>query len=635
MRVADRVTVLRDGRNVGTVDRSESSVGSLISMILGRPVSPAAPHSPAATGTHEAVLLDVKGLTSDAFRSVDLQIGAGEVVGLYGAIGAGHFEAARALFGLYRCDGGTISVEGHVFPRSFTPRYAIRRGVAYAIESRRKSLFLDDAIYKNVTLPHLERIGRIAPTVRQELLVAEPAIRKVDVVPPDARNLAGKLSGGNQQKVALARWLTYPPKLLLVSEPTPGHGRGGEGGGPADPPRAGQPGARGAGGVVQAGDGPGRRQSGGGHVARQGGRAAHEPEPRQGRPHEAAMSAVEKPADPAAGGRRRPSGGRRVLVERFTALAPLWTLIVLCVVFGVGSDGSFLRTVNLNNILVQSSTLAILATGMTFVLLTGEIDLSIAAVMGLTGMIAARLYADAHLPEPWPVVLALLSATGLGLLNGLVSTRFRIPTFMSTLAMSMIADGLNQWISGGKTIFRLSPLVQYIGSARVGGEDSLLRVMTAVAVATLGDRLRGVPHVHPLRTLRVHVRRQQVGGPAGRHQREPGGGRLPDRLQLPGGRGRCGGGPGHLGSALATCSIPSFLIETIAAVVLGGTALTGGRGSIFLTAVGVLIYQTLRNGLDNIAGIDNFMKVFITGLVLLVALIVNVVFSGRRERDLA
>ncbi|HUK65298.1 MAG TPA: ABC transporter permease [Anaeromyxobacteraceae bacterium] len=343
------------------------------------------------------------------------------------------------------------------------------------------------------------------------------------------------------------------------------------------------------------------------------------------------MSLTEERALEKQQGRERRRAGTRTLAERFTALAPLWTLIVLGVVFGVGSGGSFLRAVNLNNILIQSSPLAILATGMTFVLLTGEIDLSIAAVMGLTGMIAARLYLDLQLPEPWPVVLALLCATALGLVSGVVSMRFRIPTFMTTLAMSMIADGLNQWISGGKTIFTLSPLVQDIGSARIGGDDSLLRVMTAIAIGTL------LVGFLVLRFTRF-----------GRYVYMSGASKSASRLAgvnvnmvivaclticsfLAGVAGVVM--VGHLGSALPM-SIPSFLIETIAAVVLGGTALTGGRGSMFLTAIGVLIYQTLRNGLDNIAGINNFMKVFITGLVLLVALIVNVVFSGRRERDL-
>ncbi|HUK65297.1 MAG TPA: sugar ABC transporter ATP-binding protein [Anaeromyxobacteraceae bacterium] len=227
MRVADRITILRDGRNVGTVERQDSTVGSLISMILGRELS-ATPAPPAAK-EHERVLLEVRGLSADTFTAVDLEVGAGEVMGLYGAIGAGHFEIARALFGLYRYDEGTIAVAGESFPRGFSPRHAIERGVAYAIESRRKSLFLDDAIYKNITLPHLHRIGRFVPRLAKELEIAHDAIALVGVHPPEPRNPAGKLSGGNQQKVALARWLTFPPKILIVAEPTRGMDVGAKG----------------------------------------------------------------------------------------------------------------------------------------------------------------------------------------------------------------------------------------------------------------------------------------------------------------------------------------------------------------------------------------------------------------------
>ena len=344
------------------------------------------------------------------------------------------------------------------------------------------------------------------------------------------------------------------------------------------------------------------------------------------------MNRSEGPVLEKEGSRKRRRAGARTWTERFTALAPLWTLLVLGIVFGFGSGGSFLRTVNLNNILIQSSPLAILATGMTFVLLTGEIDLSIAAVMGLTGMIAARLYLDLEIPEPWAVLVALLCATGLGLVNGVVSMRFRIPTFMTTLAMSMIADGLNQWVSGGKTIFQLSTLVQDIGSARIGGDDSLLRVMTAIAIGTL---LVGLLVLRFTRFGR-YVYKSGASKSAARLAGVNVNMVIISCLTICGFLSGVAGVvmAGHLGSALPT-SIPSFLIETIAAVVLGGTALTGGRGSMFLTAVGVLIYETLRNGLDNITSINNFMKVFITGLVLLVALIVNVVFSGHRERDLA
>src|SRR5207237_3822013 len=120
---------------------------------------------------------------------------------------------------------------------------------------------------------------------------------------------------------------------------------------------------------------------------------------------------TDNPAALAAESRQRGQTNFEIWSQRLTALAPVWTLITLCIVFGIASGGSFLRPVNLNNIMVQSSTLAILATGMTFVLLTGEIDLSIAAVMGLCGMIAAQLSQTLGYPEPIPTIVALICVT--------------------------------------------------------------------------------------------------------------------------------------------------------------------------------------------------------------------------------
>src|SRR5215470_5280740 len=120
-----------------------------------------------------------------------------------------------------------------------------------------------------------------------------------------------------------------------------------------------------------------------------------------------------------------------VWVRRMTALAPVWTLLALGVFFSLASD-SFLRPINLRNILAQISTLGIFTTGMTFVMLCGEIDLSIAEIAGLSGTIATTLYANMKVPEPWPVLAAIGVATLLGLVNGVISTRFRIPTLMTT-----------------------------------------------------------------------------------------------------------------------------------------------------------------------------------------------------------
>ncbi len=221
LRVADRITVLRNGSKVATLERKDASMDKLISLMLGREIEHML-QTPESVGQATAPLLHVNDLTSDVFTNIDLQVGKGEIVGLYGAIGAGHFDLARALFGLYKFDSGTITLDGKQFPHNHSARYAIRNGLAYATESRRKSLLQDEPIYRNVTMPHLERIGRIVPQRNQELAAAVPAINRVNVNPSDPLNPVGKLSGGNQQKVAIARWLTFPPKVFIMSEPTRG-----------------------------------------------------------------------------------------------------------------------------------------------------------------------------------------------------------------------------------------------------------------------------------------------------------------------------------------------------------------------------------------------------------------------------
>lgn len=220
VRVADRITVLRDGQKVATLDAAETNTSHLVSLILGREVNATLP--PAVTSADGHILLEVNNLTSDVFNDVSFKVNKGEVLGIYGAIGAGHFDLARALFGMYRFDSGNITVDGHRFKPRHSARYAIQHGLAYAIESRRKSLLMDEAIYRNVTLPHLNRIGSLIPRQSQELKLAAPAIQMVNVQPPDPLNPVGTLSGGNQQKVAIARWLTFPPKVLVMSEPTRG-----------------------------------------------------------------------------------------------------------------------------------------------------------------------------------------------------------------------------------------------------------------------------------------------------------------------------------------------------------------------------------------------------------------------------
>lgn len=317
-----------------------------------------------------------------------------------------------------------------------------------------------------------------------------------------------------------------------------------------------------------------------------------------------------------------------VWMRRITALAPVWTLLALGIFFSLTSQ-TFLRPVNLNNILSQISTLAIFATGMTFVLLTGEIDLSIAAVAALTGMISAYLYANLDIQEPIPLLLALGTGTLLGFLSGVATTRFRIPTFMATLAMSLIAGGLTTYLSKGRTISQLPEVSVYLGSGRIGGPSGF-RVLVIVAAVCL------VVGYIILRYTRFgrYVYMTGASKPAARLAGVNTNFILTAVLTICGFFAGLAGvvSTGRLGSALPD-AIPSFLIDTIGAVVLGGTSLNGGRGGMVQTLIGLLIYGTLRNGLDNIPSIDPLLKDVITGIVLLVALVVNVVLAGRAPRD--
>lgn len=322
----------------------------------------------------------------------------------------------------------------------------------------------------------------------------------------------------------------------------------------------------------------------------------------------------------------------RTIPRWVTTLAPVWTLVALLVFFGLSSQ-SFLRPQNINNILVQISTLAIFGTGMTFVLLTGEIDLGISSTAAISGMVAAQLFASLKLQEPIPFAAGLLVGTLIGLLAGFISTRFRIPTFMATLATSFIGAGLTTFVSKGRTVTTLPEYARFLGSGRIftdaegkGGFPFIVIVAAScLLIAYLILRYtRFGRYVYMTGASKSAARLAGVNTNM----------ILIAVLTLCGFTAGLAGtvSMGRLGSAQPD-PVPSYLLDTISAVVLGGTALTGGRGGIPQTVIGLLIYGTLRNGLDNMPQIDIYLKEFITGVVLIAALVVNVVFSGKSARD--
>jgi ribose transport system ATP-binding protein len=219
-RIGDRVTVLADGRTTATGLPATTPTDELVEFMIGRKVEQLYPER--AVGT-DRVLLEVRDARRlPEVRGVSLQVHAGEVVGLGGLVGSGRTELLRLIYGLDPPDSGEVLIEGKKL-RSNSPRHAIRRGLGLAPEDRKsQALVLDWSETKNVTLADLDRFSRVLLDVRKERKDAREQLRALNTVPDDPDRIVRLLSGGNQQKVVLARWLLHKCRVLLLDEPTRG-----------------------------------------------------------------------------------------------------------------------------------------------------------------------------------------------------------------------------------------------------------------------------------------------------------------------------------------------------------------------------------------------------------------------------
>ena len=220
--IADRVTVLRDGETIETRAMSDVDRQELIRLMVGRELSAVFPKREAKAGEFVLELRNF-GCRASNVRGVNLMLRAGEIVGLAGLVGAGRTELARTIFGLTPADEGDMLLGGERV-RIHNPADAIRRGIAYVPEDRRRhGVVLDLPISQNVSLASLDRLSQLgALDFRRERDLALEYVERFAVKTPAIFAPAGTLSGGNQQKVALSRWLATDPRLLILDEPTQG-----------------------------------------------------------------------------------------------------------------------------------------------------------------------------------------------------------------------------------------------------------------------------------------------------------------------------------------------------------------------------------------------------------------------------
>ncbi len=221
MQLSDRITILRDGQRIKTVNTADTTKERLISDMLGRELSNMYNKQPAEIG---GTVLEVNGLTrSGVFSDISFSVKSGEIVGFFGLVGAGRTEIMRAIFGMDRYDSGEVILGGEKL-RGRSPSRAIRSGIGFATEDRKsEGLALRLSILANMTIVKLSQLSRFGVISRKkQRRTADEYVSSISIKTPSVSQLVGNLSGGNQQKVVLAKWLMMEPRVLILDEPTRG-----------------------------------------------------------------------------------------------------------------------------------------------------------------------------------------------------------------------------------------------------------------------------------------------------------------------------------------------------------------------------------------------------------------------------
>jgi ABC-type sugar transport system ATPase subunit/ribose/xylose/arabinose/galactoside ABC-type transport system permease subunit len=638
-RLADRITVLRDGRKVETRGAAGIDEAEMVRLMVGREI-PEVDLAPLPAGSPE--LLRVEGLSvadperpgGFRVRDASLSVRRGEIVGLAGLIGAGRTDFLLALAGA--CEeraSGTIRLNGGTYQPS-SPAAARKSGVVLLPEERkRQAIFPHLSVRENVTIGALEKVSRLGfVDGSRDAEAAQRLMRQTGVRAASPAAPIATLSGGNQQKAVLARCLFASPSVLLLDEPTRGIDLAARAEIYALLRRLSAEGF----GIVLCSSEMSEilTQCHRVLVFREGRVAAelsHDEATEERVLAAAAAASAEggeegggSPSRPGAPGRRVP--GRRRL-SRLTSVLGLAAVVVLSVVFSPVRGGRpvFLDIGNLTDILRQVAEKGILAVGMTAVVISGGIDLSVGSVLALAATMTASLLMKGGLGLAATAAAVLLVGGAWGAVNGFVVARWKLQPFIATLATMSAARGVARYVSGGMAI----PLGFGPGGApesvhRIAG--TLLPYVPAPAVLFLGT------------VAAMHVFLAKTN--AGRYLYAIGDNETAARLSgiRVGWHKACVyvicGALAALAGIIHCAQLEqgnpndgvAYELDAIAAVVIGGTSLTGGIGTVGGTLVGVLIIGVINNimGLNNV---DANLQLILKGVI-----IVGAVWLQRRRR---
>ncbi len=656
LRLADRVTVMRDGKRVVTRDAAGLMAADLVRLMVGRNIPPVdLPAVPPATRD----VLRIEGLSVEPdsehaggrLRDVSLRVRAGEVVGLAGLVGAGRTDLLLALVGAHASPvRGRIWLDGREYEPT-TPTAARDAGMVLLPEERKADgIFPQLGVDRNITMSALERVSRWGWIGERGAAAAAAALMKrTGVRAASASVPIATLSGGNQQKALLARCLFAAPRVLLLDEPTRGidlaaraelyrelHALAQEGFGvllaSSDMSEVLTQCHRVVvfrnGGVVAEfarGDATEEKVL----AAAAGAQSLSEEEPGAHGSVAQAMSdgGVTGSHEASARNGGAPGGGdaptsRGAVMQRlarYRGALGLLAVLVLAVVFSPTRGGRpvFLDIGNLTDILRQVAEKGILAVGMTAVVIAGGIDLSVGSILAFGATLAAWLLMKAGVGLASTAVVVLAAGALWGWLNGVVVARWKLPPFIATLATMSAARGAARYLSGGTAIplgfgeggapesvrALAAPLIPYVPAPAV------IFVASVLAMHVFLERTRGGRYLYAIgdnasaarlsgvrvawHTAGVYVISGLLAGVAG----------LVHCAQLEQGNPNDG---------------VAYELDAIAAVVIGGTALSGGSGSVAGTLVGILTIGVINNsmGLNNV---DANLQLVLKGVIILAA----------------
>jgi ABC-type sugar transport system ATPase subunit/ABC-type xylose transport system permease subunit len=699
--IADRVIVMRNARVVAQFGTAKGHYGEIVRAMIGRdpdrdPKRAPNPREEPILTVRDLQVFDQRSLTKKRVENANLTLHKGEILGLFGLVGAGRTELAQAIFGAWRGRiEGSVTI-GSLQKRPASPAEAIALGIGMLTENRKQTGLIEGQnVLSNVSAASINQVsGRVFIDTVKEWRRNTELIGKLDVRPPDLNASVQAFSGGNQQKILLARWLATNPRVLILDEPTFGVDIGAR----FEIYR-----------II-------REMADEGHavlmissdlnevtdkcdriLVMYKGRLNGEFE--QGADRHAVMAAatgerhiemkrstVPAPQDPdtMAVSPGLPSGFfqrvMRIADSRTLSLLLVFVLLSLC--FNFASNNIFFSPRNLSLLLRQASIVAVAASGVSVLIVMGEIDLSIGSAVYLCSVVAAGMQAQFHFGTLETVLATILVGAILGAWQGLWVVGVSVPSFVVTLSGLLAFRGIGYWVSNAQTIAPVSKSFSYLSEGfipkgisygglaltylvavffllkahrresergAVNAVRTIARIfMLTVAIfflAWIFGGFLGIPVallwvaatgvVLSILMMRTKFGRNAYLIGSNREASVLAGISLNRQLFL--GfvlMGILYGVSGVLITArlgASTASSGLFLeLDAIAGAVIGGISLRGGVGTVTGAMVGAVLLATIDNGMS-ILNVSAFLQMVVKGFVLLSALSVDSYMMKRRR----